>query len=39
MLVLIGVRSPREALFGALVLATGLPVYESLDADLLDQEN
>jgi APA family basic amino acid/polyamine antiporter len=25
---LIGVRSPREALFGALVLATGLPVYE-----------
>jgi len=27
-LVLIGVRSPREALFGALVLATGLPVYE-----------
>jgi APA family basic amino acid/polyamine antiporter len=28
LLVLIGVRSPREALFGALVLATGLPVYE-----------
>lgn len=28
LLILIGVRSPREALFGALVLATGLPVYE-----------
>ena len=28
LLVLIGVRSPREALFGALVLAAGLPVYE-----------
>jgi APA family basic amino acid/polyamine antiporter len=28
LLVLIGARSPREALFGALVLATGLPVYE-----------
>ncbi|MGA9039842.1 MAG: amino acid permease [Terriglobales bacterium] len=28
LLVLIGVRSPREALFGVLVLAAGLPVYE-----------
>jgi APA family basic amino acid/polyamine antiporter len=28
LLVLIGARSQREALFGALVLATGLPVYE-----------
>jgi len=28
LLVLIGARSHREALFGALVLATGLPVYE-----------
>jgi APA family basic amino acid/polyamine antiporter len=28
LLVLIGVRNPREALFGALVLAAGLPVYE-----------
>jgi basic amino acid/polyamine antiporter, APA family len=28
MLVLIGVRSPHEALFGGLVIATGLPVYE-----------
>jgi basic amino acid/polyamine antiporter, APA family len=28
LLVLIGVRSPREALIGALVIATGLPVYE-----------
>ncbi len=28
LLVLIGVKSPREAAFGALVIATGLPVYE-----------
>ena len=28
LLILIGVRNPREALFGALVLAAGLPVYE-----------
>jgi APA family basic amino acid/polyamine antiporter len=28
LLVLIGARSPLEALFGALVLATGLPAYE-----------
>jgi APA family basic amino acid/polyamine antiporter len=28
LLVLIGVKSPREAVFGALVIATGLPVYE-----------
>jgi basic amino acid/polyamine antiporter, APA family len=28
LLVLIGVKSPREALFGVLVLAAGLPAYE-----------
>jgi len=28
LLLLIGIRSPREAMFGALVLGTGLPAYE-----------